>query len=102
MIYLFATLPQIRKREVPTIGFIAHMDKASPDMSGKDITPRIVENYNGSDIVLNAEDRVILSPAQFPELLTHKGEDLIATNGKTLLGADDKAGITEIVSGGLS
>ena len=95
--YLFATLPANTEKEVPTIGFIAHMD-TSPAMSGKDITPRIVENYNGSDIVLNAEDRVILSPAQFPELLTHKGEDLIVTNGKTLLGADDKAGIAEIVS----
>lgn len=95
--YLFATLPANTEKEVPTIGFIAHMD-TSPDMSGKDITPRIVENYNGSDIVLNAEDRVILSPAQFPELLAHKGEDLIVTNGKTLLGADDKAGIAEIVS----
>ena len=95
--YLFATLPANTEKEVPTIGFIAHMD-TSPDMSGKDITPRIVENYNGSDIVLNAEDRVILSPAQFPELLTHKGEDLIVTNGKTLLGADDQAGIAEIVS----
>ena len=95
--YLFATLPANTEKEVPTIGFIAHMD-TSPDMSGKDITPRIVENYNGSDIVLNAEDRVILSPTQFPELLTHKGEDLIVTNGKTLLGADDKAGIAEIVS----
>ena len=95
--YLFATLPANTEKKVPTIGFIAHMD-TSPDMSGKDITPRIVENYNGSDIVLNAEDRVILSPAQFPELLTHKGEDLIVTNGKTLLGADDKAGIAEIVS----
>ena len=95
--YLFATLPANTEKEVPTIGFIAHMD-TSPDMSGKDVTPRIVENYNGSDIVLNAEDRVILSPAQFPELLAHKGEDLIVTNGKTLLGADDKAGIDEIVS----
>lgn len=95
--YLFATLPANTEKEIPTIGFIAHMD-TSPDMSGKDVTPRIVENYNGSDIVLNAEDRVILSPAQFPELLAHKGEDLIVTNGKTLLGADDKAGIAEIVS----
>ena len=95
--YLFATLPANTEKEVPTIGFIAHMD-TSPDMSGKDITPRIVENYNGSDIVLNAEDRVILSPAQFSELLTHKGEDLIVTNGKTLLGADDKAGIAEILT----
>lgn len=95
--YLFATLPANTDKEIPTIGFIAHMD-TSPDMSGKDVTSRIVENYNGSEIVLDAEERVVLSPAQFPELLDHKGEDLIVTNGKTLLGADDKAGIAEIVS----
>ena len=95
--YLFATLPANTDKEIPTIGFIAHMD-TSPDMSGKDVTPRIVENYNGSEILLDAEERVVLSPAQFPELLDHKGEDLIVTNGKTLLGADDKAGIAEIVS----
>ena len=95
--YLFATLPANTDKEIPTIGVIAHMD-TSPDMSGKDVTPRIVENYNGSEIVLDAEERVVLSPAQFPELLDHKGEDLIVTNGKTLLGADDKAGIAEIVS----
>ena len=95
--YLFATLPANTDKEIPTIGFIAHMD-TSPDMSGKDVTPRIVQNYNGSEIVLDAEERVVLSPAQFPELLDHKGEDLIVTNGKTLLGADDKAGIAEIVS----
>lgn len=95
--YLFATFPANTDKEIPTIGFIAHMD-TSPDMSGKDVTPRIVENYNGSEIVLDAEERVVLSPAQFPELLDHKGEDLIVTNGKTLLGADDKAGIAEIVS----
>ncbi|MEG0039053.1 MAG: peptidase T, partial [Bacteroides sp.] len=84
-------------KEVPVIGFISHLD-TSPDMTGKDVSPRIVANYNGSDIVLCEEDKVILSPAQFPELLDHKGEDLIVTNGKTLLGADDKAGIAEIVS----
>ena len=95
--YLFATLPANTDKEIPTIGFIAHMD-SSPYMCGKDVTPRIVENYNGSEIVLDAEERVVLSPAQFPELLDHKGEDLIVTNGKTLLGADDKAGIAEIVS----
>ena len=97
--YVYACIPANLEegKTCPSLGFIAHMD-TSPDMSGKDITPRIVENYNGSDIVLNAEDRVILSPAQFSELLTHKGEDLIVTNGKTLLGADDKAGIAEIVS----
>lgn len=95
--YLFATLPANTDKPVPTIGFIAHMD-TSPDMSGKNVFPRIVEKYDGKDIVLCAEENVILSPAQFPELLDHKGEDLIVTNGKTLLGADDKAGIAEIVS----
>jgi tripeptide aminopeptidase len=95
--YLFATLPANIDKEVPTIGFIAHMD-TSPDMSGKDVSPRIVENYDGTDIVLCAEENVMLSPVQFPELLEHKGEDLIVTNGKTLLGADDKAGLAEIVS----
>ena len=95
--YLFATLPANIDKPVPTIGFIAHMD-TSPDMSGKDVSPRIVQNYDGSDIVLCAEEKVVLSPSQFPELLDHKGEDLIVTNGKTLLGADDKAGIAEIVS----
>ncbi|GAE85139.1 tripeptide aminopeptidase [Bacteroides reticulotermitis JCM 10512] len=95
--YLFATLPANIDKEVPTIGFIAHLD-TSPDMTGKDVTPRIVEKYDGTDIVLCAEEKVVLSPAQFPELLNHKGEDLIVTDGKTLLGADDKAGIAEIVS----
>ncbi|MBP1612601.1 MAG: pepT [Bacteroidetes bacterium] len=95
--YLFAALPANIDKEVPTIGFIAHMD-TSPDMSGKDVSPRIVENYDGTDIVLCAEENVVLSPVQFPELLEHKGEDLIVTNGKTLLGADDKAGLAEIVS----
>ncbi|MBP6066218.1 peptidase T [Bacteroides sp.] len=95
--YLFATLPANIEKEVPTIGFIAHLD-TSPDMTGQHVTPRIVEKYDGTDIVLCTEDNVILSPTQFPELLDHVGEDLIVTNGKTLLGADDKAGIAEIVS----
>lgn len=95
--YLFATLPGNTDKELPVIGFTAHMD-TSPDMSGKNVSPRIVENYDGKDIVLCAEEKVILSPSQFPELLDHKGEDLIVTDGKTLLGADDKAGIAEIVS----
>ena len=95
--YLYATLPANTDKEVPTIGFIAHMD-TSPDMSGAGVTPRIVHNYDGADIVLCEEENIVLAPAQFPELLDHKGEDLIVTNGKTLLGADDKAGITEIVS----
>ena len=95
--YLYATLPANTDKEVPTIGFIAHMD-TSPDMSGAGVTPRIVHDYDGSDIVLCEEENIVLSPSQFPELFDHKGEDLIVTNGKTLLGADDKAGIAEIVS----
>ena len=95
--YLFATLPANTDKPVPTVGFIAHMD-TSPDMSGKEVTPRIVTAYDGTDIVLCAEEHIVLSPARFPELLDHRGEDLIVTNGRTLLGADDKAGIAEIVS----
>lgn len=94
--YLFATLPSNIDREVPTIGFIAHLD-TSPDMTGDNVQPQIVKNYNGKDIVLCQEDNIILSPKQFPELLSHKNEDLIVTNGHTLLGADDKAGIAEII-----
>ena len=90
--YLFATLPANTDKSVPTIGFIAHMD-TSPDMTGKDVKPRIVEKYEGTDIVLNEGQHVVLSPKQFPELLNHQGEDLIVTDGTTLLGADDKAGI---------
>ena len=95
--YLFATLPSNVDREVPVIGFIAHMD-TSPDMSGENVKPRIVENYDGKDIPLCEVEDIILSPEQFPELLDHVGEDLIVTDGHTLLGADDKAGIAEIVS----
>lgn len=95
--YLFATLPSNIDKDVPTVGFIAHLD-TSPDMTGKDVTPRIVEKYKGDDIVLCNKENIILSPKQFPELLNHKGEDLIVTNGHTLLGADDKAGIAEIVT----
>lgn len=95
--YLFATLPANTDKKLPVVGFIAHMD-TSPDMSGKDVSPRIVEKYDGTDIVLCEEEKIVLSPKQFPELLNHKGEDLIVTNGKTLLGADDKAGIAEIIS----
>ena len=96
--YLFATLPANTDREVPTIGFIAHMD-TSPDMSGRDVRPRIVQDYDGGDIVLcDGAEHIVLSPSRFPELLDHRGEDLIVTDGHTLLGADDKAGIAEIVS----
>ena len=95
--YLYATLPANLEEAVPVVGFIAHMD-TSPDMSGTNVAPRIVKNYDGQAITLCAEENIILSPDQFPELLDHKGEDLIVTDGKTLLGADDKAGIAEIVS----
>lgn len=95
--YLFATLPANIDRPIPVVGFIAHMD-TSPDMSGANVKPRIVENYDGTDIVLCNKENIVLSPSQFPELLDHKGEDLIVTDGHTLLGADDKAGIAEIVS----
>ena len=94
--YLYATLPANTERDVPTIGFIAHID-TSPDCSGKDVKPRIVEQYDGGDIVLCAEERIVTSPKQFPELSDHVGEDLIVTDDHTLLGADDKAGIAEIV-----
>lgn len=94
--YLFATLPANTDKEVPVIGFIAHMD-TSPDMSGKHVNPRIVKNYDGSAITLNTEKEIVLSPEEFPELLNYIGQDLIVTDGNTLLGADDKAGIAEII-----
>lgn len=93
--YLYATLPANTETPLPTIGFISHMD-TSPDCSGENVRPRIVEHYDGSDITLN--DHMVSSPQKFPELLQHVGEDLIVTDGTTLLGADDKAGIAEIVS----
>ena len=95
--YLMATLPSNVDYDTPTVGFIAHLD-TSPDMSGKNVKPRIVSNYDGKDIVLNAEQNIVLSPTEFPELLHYVGQDLIVTDGNTLLGADDKAGIAEIVS----
>ncbi len=95
--YLFATLPANTDKKVPTIGFIAHMD-TSPDMSGRHVSPRIVKNYDGKAITLNAEKNIELSPEDFPELLNYLGQDLIVTDGTTLLGADDKAGIAEIIS----
>ncbi len=95
--YLMATLPSNVDYEVPTVGFIAHLD-TSPDMSGRHVKPRIVENYDGNDIVLNSEKNIVLSPSEFPELLNYKGDNLIVTDGNTLLGADDKAGIAEIIS----
>lgn len=95
--YIMATLPSNVDHEVPTIGFISHFD-TSPDFTGANVKPQIVENYNGKDIVLNAEEDIVLSPYYFEDLLLYKGQTLITTDGTTLLGADDKAGITEIVS----
>lgn len=96
--YLMATLPaNTDRKDVPTIGFIAHLD-TSPDMSGRHVSPHIVENYQGGDITLNAEKAIVLSPDEFPELLSYLGQDLIVTDGNTLLGADDKAGIAEIIT----
>ena len=92
--YIYATLKSNTKQEVPTIGFISHYD-TSPDCSGADIKPQIIRNYDGTDILLS--EGIISSPTRFPELLQHVGEDLIVTDGHTLLGADDKAGIAEIV-----
>ncbi|MEE0520845.1 MAG: peptidase T [Bacteroidaceae bacterium] len=92
--YLYATLPSNTTKSVPTIGFIAHLD-TSPDASGTNVHPRIINNYDGCDIRLDSG--LVTSPSVFPELLDHKGEDLIVTDGTTLLGADDKAGIAEIV-----
>lgn len=89
--YVMATLPANTDEKIPTIGFIAHLD-TSPDMSGKNVQPRIV-TYLGGDIVLDAEENVVLSQSMFPELSDYKGQDIIVTNGKTLLGADDKGGV---------
>ena len=95
--YLMATLPSNIDKDVPTVGFISHLD-TSPDMSGKNVKPRIVENYDGNDIVLNEKESIVLSPKQFPELTMYRGQSLVVTNGLTLLGADDKAGIAEIMT----
>jgi tripeptide aminopeptidase len=95
--YLMATLPANSDTNIPTIGFIAHLD-TSPDMSGENVRPRIVEQYDGEDILLNEELNIVLSPNDFPELLDYVGEDLIVSDGTTLLGADDKAGIAEIIT----
>ena len=95
--YIMATLPANIQKEVPTIGFIAHMD-TSPDMSGKNPKPRVVANYDGNDIVLNEEKAIVLETAKYPEILMYIGQDIVVTDGNTLLGADDKAGLAEIVS----
>ena len=95
--YVMATLPSNLDYEVPTIGFVSHFD-TTPDFTGKDVKPQIIKNYDGGDIVLNAEKNIILSPSYFKDLLQYKGQTLITTDGTTLLGADDKAGITEIMT----
>ncbi|MBN2165778.1 MAG: peptidase T [Marinilabiliaceae bacterium] len=94
--YVTATLPSNTSEKIPTIGFIAHMD-TSPDFSGKDVNPQIINKYNGSEIILNKTENIVLHPNNFPELLNYKGQDIICTDGTTLLGADDKAGIAEIM-----
>lgn len=95
--YIMATLPSNIEHRVPTIGFVAHID-TSPDFTGKNVKPQIVENYQGNDILLNEEKNIILSPDYFEDLLQYKEQTLITTDGTTLLGADDKAGVTEIVT----
>ena len=95
--YIMATLPSNMEQKIPTIGFIAHMD-TSPDFTGTNVKAQIHKNYNGKDIVLNEKENIILSPDYFEDLLLYKGQTLITTDGTTLLGADDKAGITEIIT----
>lgn len=95
--YVMATLPSNVDFDVPTLGFVAHID-TSPDYSGTNVKPQFHPNYNGEDIVLNKEENIVLSPSYFDDLLLYKGQTLITTDGTTLLGADDKAGIAEIVS----
>lgn len=95
--YVYGTLPKNTDEDVKTIGFISHMDTA-PDMSGENVNPQIIENYDGSDIILNKELGIVLSPSKSPELLNYKGKTLVTTDGTTLLGADDKAGISEIMT----
>lgn len=95
--YVMATLPANTDKVIPVIGFVSHMD-TSPDMSGKNVKPRIVSNYDGGDILLNEEKLIVLETEKYPEIVQYKGQDIVVTDGTTLLGADDKAGLTEIVS----
>lgn len=95
--YVFATLPANTNKQVPTIGFLAHVDTAT-DFTGKNVKPQIVENYDGGDVILNKELGIVLSPEAFPYLKNYKGQTLITTDGTTLLGADDKAGVAEIMT----
>ncbi|PXX98026.1 peptidase T [Marinifilum breve] len=95
--YVMGILPSNIEKEVPKVGFVAHMD-TSPDFSGKNVKPQILENYNGMDIVLNEEQNIVMKVSDFPELTNYKGQTLITTDGTTLLGADDKAGVAEIIT----
>lgn len=95
--YVMATLPANTDKAIPTIGFISHMDTC-PEMSGENVNPQFIENYDGSDIVLNKEKNIVMSPVEFPDLKNYIGKTLITTDGNTLLGADDKAGIAEIMT----
>ena len=95
--YVTATLPANTDKKIPTIGFIAHMD-TSPDMSGRHVKARLVANYDGEDIVLNQEKEIVFETKKYPEILQYKGQDIVVTDGTTLLGADDKAGLAEIVT----
>ena len=95
--YVYATLPSNVDEPVPVIGFVSHMD-TSPDYTGENVSPRIIQEYDGEDIVLNGEKNIVLSPSIFPELKRYTGQKLIVTDGTTLLGADDKAGIAEIIT----
>ncbi|MBP6609724.1 MAG: peptidase T [Paludibacter sp.] len=95
--YIMATLPSNTDKDIPVIGFISHMD-TSPDMSAKNVKPRVIYNYDGNDILLNDEKAIVLETEKYPEILQYKGQDIIVTDGTTLLGADDKAGLAEIVS----
>jgi tripeptide aminopeptidase len=95
--YIMATLPSNVDHNVPTIGFISHFD-TTPDFTGKDVKPQVIEDYDGEDVMLNKDENIVLSPEYFEDLLQYKGQTIITTDGTTLLGADDKAGITEIVS----
>ena len=95
--YVMGTLPSNTSKKVPVIGFVSHVD-TSPDMSGANVKPRLVENYDGKDIILNQEKNIVMTPIDFPELTDYIGQTLIVTDGTTLLGADDKAGVTEIMA----
>ena len=95
--YVFATIPATSEKKLPVLGLLAHMD-TSPAFSGLNVKPQIVKNYDGQKIVLNEESGIVLDPKKFPDMLGYVGKDLITTDGTTLLGADDKAGVAEIMA----